>query len=90
MRETYGFVIPEEKFCVDKEGLLAYLGEKIGVGNYSIWNNKQFSSADACKQHMRDTGTCTMLWEGNMDEYEEFYDFNALIEAKYETAEYEN
>lgn len=83
MKKTYGFIIPERDLCHNIEGLVSYLGEKIGIGNYSIWNNKQFRSVQSCQQHMRDTGTCKMLWHGNEFEYEDFYDLEAIFN-KYE------
>jgi len=82
MRLTYGFFIPMREYCTDLNGLLTYLGEKIGVGLNSIYDNKQFGSAEACQNHMRDTSTCIMLWENNEDEYEAFYNFQGLIERE--------
>ena len=52
MRTTYGFNIPQENYCTDIPGLLTYLGEKIGIGNFTIWDEKHFRSAKACQQSM--------------------------------------
>eukprot|EP01130_Rhizamoeba_saxonica_P008664 TRINITY_DN3496_c2_g3_i1.p1 TRINITY_DN3496_c2_g3~~TRINITY_DN3496_c2_g3_i1.p1 ORF type:complete len:317 (-),score=83.80 TRINITY_DN3496_c2_g3_i1:37-987(-) len=80
MRDNYGFVIPERDSCINQEGLVEYLGEKIGIGNFSIWNDKHFQSKESCQKHMRDTGTCRMQWEDNEDEYSDFYDFTEYNE----------
>ena len=92
MRRNYGFNIPQSNYCTDIEGLLAYLGEKIGIGNFSIWDDKHFGSVTAVQQHMvfigifliqqRDTGTCKMRWEDNEEEYADFYDLETIFERE--------
>jgi pre-60S factor REI1 len=41
-------------------------------------NAKQFRSLHAVQRHMVDTNQCKMLYDGNEDEYEDFYDYSAL------------
>jgi len=82
MRFNYGFYIPFRDYCTDVEGLIKYLGEKIGVGYTSIYDNMQFQSVEACQMHMRDTDTCRMLWENNENEFEPFYNYKALVDKE--------
>jgi len=89
MRKNYTFIIPEVDYCNDIEGLIRYLGEKIGIGHYSIWDHKQFGSVEACQSHMRDTQTCKMLWEGNEEEYAQFYDMEGLKQKELAMSEVE-
>lgn len=41
MFRTHGFYIPEQKYLVDKIGLVKYMSEKIGLGNICIVCNYQ-------------------------------------------------
>jgi pre-60S factor REI1 len=82
MKKRYRFTIPFEEFCTNREGLIRYLGEKVGVGNYTLYDNRQFDSVEACQHHMVDTSTCMILWEGNEEEYSDFYDYQTLRERE--------
>jgi pre-60S factor REI1 len=44
-------------------------------------NAKQFRSLHAVQRHMVDTNQCKMLYDGNEDEYEDFYDYTAIAET---------
>jgi pre-60S factor REI1 len=78
MNKKYGFLIPFVDHCTNIEGLILYLGEKVGVGHYSLYDNKQFGSVESCQQHMRDKNICKILWEDNEEEYAQFYDYESL------------
>lgn len=39
-------------------------------------NAKQFRSLHAVQRHMVDTNQCKMLYDGNEEEYEDFYDYS--------------
>ena len=41
---------------------------------------RQFPSLHAVQRHMADTGRFKMAWEGNEDEYEDFYNFDQPME----------
>uniref|UniRef100_A0A0A9Y0M0 Zinc finger protein 622 n=1 Tax=Lygus hesperus TaxID=30085 RepID=A0A0A9Y0M0_LYGHE len=58
MLQTYGFFIPFIDFLLDIEGLLLYLGYKIGVGHSCILCHRQFQSTASVQAHMRDKGHC--------------------------------
>nr|CAB3268016.1 zinc finger protein 622 [Phallusia mammillata] len=80
MSGIHGFFIPELKYLVDLEGLLMYLGEKVGVGNVCLWCNEKghaFYSLKAVRTHMKDKGHCKMFTDGDAAlEYADFYDFS--------------
>lgn len=58
MLKQHGFFLPFVDYLVDLEGLLEYLGAKIGYGHVCIYCNKQFKSTQAVQQHMREKGHC--------------------------------
>ena len=80
MARSHGFFIPEFEYVVDLEGLMKYLGEKVGVGNMCLYCNekgKMFYSVEAVQHHMNDKSHCKMYFEGDAPlEYSQFYDFS--------------
>lgn len=63
------------RFCYpdklsDKAGLLAYLGEKIGVGHCCPSCSRQFQSLKSLRNHMKDKCHCNYEYD---EEVEEFY-----------------
>ncbi|XP_071108701.1 cytoplasmic 60S subunit biogenesis factor ZNF622-like isoform X1 [Haliotis cracherodii] len=81
MTGKHSFFIPDIEYMVDMEGLITYLGEKIGVGHVCLWCNekgKTFHTAQAVQRHMVDKGHCKMLHEGDvLFEYTDFYDYRS-------------
>lgn len=79
MSSTHSFFVPDLEFLVDVEGLLTYLGEKVGCGFLCLWCNekgKAFHTVDSAQTHMRDKGHTKMFHEGNaLFEYADFYDY---------------
>jgi len=80
MSSSHSFFVPDlEYFLVDVEGLLTYLGEKVGCGFLCLWCNekgKAFHTVDSAQAHMRDKGHTKMLHEGDaLFEYADFYDY---------------
>lgn len=43
---------------------------------------KQFGSLKAVQSHMIDTQRCTLLFENNEEEYEDYYDFDSMFDTK--------
>ncbi|KAH7586638.1 Zinc finger C2H2 type domain signature [Nakaseomyces glabratus] len=82
MFRTHGFYIPEQKYLVDKEGLVKYMSEKIGLGNVCIVCNYQGRSLDAVRAHMLDKRHCRIPYESEDERLEisEFYDFSKTYE----------
>ncbi|GAB1603435.1 zinc finger protein 622-like [Argonauta hians] len=81
MTQQHRFFIPDADYLVDLEGLIAYLGEKVGEGHMCLWCNdsgKTFYSTKAAQQHMIDKSHCKMLHEGDaLLEYSDFYDYRS-------------
>ncbi|ESP01894.1 hypothetical protein LOTGIDRAFT_238085 [Lottia gigantea] len=79
MTEEHSFFIPDAEYLVNLEGLISYLGEKVGVANMCLWCNtkgRSFYSKQAAKNHMVDKGHSKMLHEGEaVFEYSDFYDY---------------
>ena len=80
MGEVHGFFIPDLEYLVDLEGLLGYLGGKVGVDNLCLYCNqrgKSFYSVEAARHHMIDCCHCKLFFEGDAAlEYAEFYDYS--------------
>ena len=59
-------------------------GAKLQQGHIPLYvrgddaNARQFPSLHAVQRHMADTGRFKMAWEDNEDEYEDFYNFDAV------------
>lgn len=79
MSSNHSFFVPDLEYLVDVEGLLTYLGEKVGCGFLCLWCNekgKAFQTVEAAQTHMRDKGHTKMLHEGDaILEYADFYDY---------------
>ncbi|CEP64736.1 Rei1p LALA0_S13e01860g [Lachancea lanzarotensis] len=79
MFKCHGFYIPEQQYLVDKEGLIKYLSEKIGLGNMCLCCNFQGRSLEAVRAHMLAKAHCRIPYEteDEMLEISEFYDFSS-------------
>lgn len=79
MTSNHGFFLPDAEFIIDLEGLITYLGEKVGAGHICLWcdeKGKRFHSTRDVQRHMVDKGHCKMLHEGDVVfEYADFYDY---------------
>lgn len=74
----HGFFIPEERYLIDADGLLEYLGFKVGAGATCIWCNKQFKTLHGVRLHMMYKDHCKIMYDQDkaIDEYKEFYDYS--------------
>lgn len=81
MSHHHSFFIPDSEYVIDMEGLITYLGERVGQGHLCMWCGhlgRQFPSADAVQKHMLDKGHCKMFHEGEvLLEYSDFYDYSS-------------
>lgn len=81
MSIAHSFFIPDTEYCIDLEGLLFYLAEKVAVHFICLWCNdrgKTFYSLDAVRKHMIDKGHCQLLHEGvALAEYADYYDYSS-------------
>ncbi|CAE6366797.1 unnamed protein product [Rhizoctonia solani] len=79
MFSAHSFFIPDAEYLTDLQGLVAYLGEKIAVGNVCIaCPSREFRSMDAVRKHMIDKGHCRIGYEQEYQRLEvaDFYDFS--------------
>ena len=81
MSTYHSFFIPDLEYVVDIEGLMSYIGERVGQGHICLWCGhlgRQFPSTEAVQKHMVDKGHCKMFHEGEvLLEYSDFYDYSA-------------
>lgn len=81
MWKTYGFYLPDSKYLKDPEGMLQYLGAKMQYGRLPLSESglnpeaKRMASLHGVQRHMIDSGKCKLLYDGNEDEYEDYYDY---------------
>lgn len=78
MNSFHGFFIPEEQYLIDCEGLLEYLGFKVGAGATCLWCNKEFKSLHGARLHMISKDHCKICYDQDkaLDEFKEFYDYS--------------
>ncbi|SCU87002.1 LADA_0E01420g1_1 [Lachancea dasiensis] len=79
MFKFHGFYIPEQKYLIDKEGLVKYLSEKIGLGNMCLCCSFQGRSLEAVRAHMLAKAHCRLMYDNEDERLEisEFYDFSS-------------
>jgi pre-60S factor REI1 len=82
MSGEHSFFIPDAEYLIDITGLIAYLGEKIAVGNVCIYCNgkgREFRTLDAVRKHMVDKSHCKIAYdtENDMLEISDHYDFSS-------------
>jgi pre-60S factor REI1 len=82
MSSEHSFFIPDAEYLIDITGLIAYLGEKIAVGNVCIYCNgkgREFRTLDAVRKHMVDKSHCKIAYdtENDMLEVSDYYDFSS-------------
>lgn len=84
MFKNHGFYIPEQKYLVDKPGLICYISEKIGLGNICIVCNYQGKSVEAVRAHMLAKRHCKIPYELEDEKLEisDFYDFTSSYEPQ--------
>lgn len=79
MSVKHGLYIPETRYLVDREGLLKYLGEKIGLGNVCLCCNYQGKDIWAVREHMLTKRHMKIPYELEDEKLEisDFYDFSS-------------
>jgi len=82
MSTAHSFFIPDADYLIDIAGLVAYLGDKIGVGNMCIYCNekgREFKTLDAVRKHMVDKSHCKIAYDSENDRLEvsDYYDFSS-------------
>ncbi|KAG0678792.1 hypothetical protein C6P42_000351 [Pichia californica] len=82
--KNHGLYIPEKRFLINKEGLLAYLYEKIGYGNVCLSCNFQGRNFQSIIQHMLSKNHIKIPYENEEEKLEisDFYDFSKSYEIE--------
>ncbi|CAH2283934.1 zinc finger 622 [Pelobates cultripes] len=79
MTKVHSFFIPDIEYLQDLQGLIAYLGEKVGVGKICLWCNekgKSFYTTESVQAHMNDKSHCKLFTDGDAAlEFADFFDF---------------
>lgn len=73
MSISHSFFIPDREYLSDISGLLAYLGEKVVVGNICLYcpgGSREFGSVEAVRRHMIDKSHCKLAFETDDDRIE--------------------
>lgn len=83
MFKKHGLYIPEINYLVDKEGLIRYLGEKIGLGNICLVCNYQGRDVPAVREHMEAKRHMRIPYESEDEKLEisDFYDFSSTYDS---------
>jgi len=82
MSEKHSFFVPDLQFVVNLDGLLTYIGCKVGQGKMCLTcseKGKCFRSLDAVRKHMVDKGHCKIAFAGGdaIAEFADFYDYSS-------------
>ncbi|XP_069814243.1 cytoplasmic 60S subunit biogenesis factor ZNF622 [Dendropsophus ebraccatus] len=81
MTKVHSFFIPDIEYLQDLEGLIRYLGEKVGFGKICLWCNergKSFYTTESVQAHMNDKSHCRLFTDGDAAlEFADFYDFRS-------------
>lgn len=81
MSVKHGFFLPDADYLVDLEGMITYLGEKVGEGHMCLWcgeRGRTFHSPQAVQKHMVDKGHCKIFFEKEAAlEFADFYDYRS-------------
>lgn len=88
MAKVHTFFIPDMGHVCDLEGLVKFLGVKLGVYHVCLWcSTKCYRNLESVKKHMRDKGHQKMKFEGEtLLEYTDFYSFDgdSTVEEEFE------
>lgn len=82
MTLRHGFFLPEEQYLIDLEGIMVYLGFKVGAGMTCLWCNKQFTTVHGVRLHMLYKDHCKILYdqEKAVGEFKDFYDYSGQVQ----------
>ena len=79
MSQKHGMFIPEQRYLVDRDGLLKYFQAKIFENAECMYCHRLMRNAEGVQTHMRDKGHCMVAFttEEEMVEVGQFYDFRS-------------
>ncbi len=77
MAREHSFFVPDSEHVSDLEGLMRFLGVKVGAYHVCTWcSTKMYRDVGAVQKHMRDKGHQKIKFEGDtLLEYVDFYSF---------------
>ena len=82
----HSFFVNDLEYCIDLEGLIEYLAEKIKVSLRCIFcpdDRRGYSTLESAQQHMISKGHCKMKTElGDILEWAPFYDYSETYPDK--------
>ncbi|KAJ6227626.1 zinc finger protein [Anaeramoeba flamelloides] len=78
MSKVHCFYIPDLDFLTDPEGLVTYINDKISLGNFCCYCDKEFKSLVAVRDHMISAGhTRIKTSQDNWEEFADYYDYSS-------------
>lgn len=86
MAKEHSFFIPDMEYVSDLEGLLRFLGIKLGAYHVCLWcSNKVYRDLKSVQKHMIDKGHQKMKFEGDtLLEYADFYSYGEETDDEYD------
>ncbi|WPK23535.1 hypothetical protein PUMCH_000776 [Australozyma saopauloensis] len=89
MFKLHGLYIPERKYLTSLDGLIGYLGEKIGLGNCCLVCSYQGRNVEAVREHMLRKRHMRIPYELEAEKLEisDFYDFTTTYDNVNSNAE---
>lgn len=84
MSKKYSLYVPEQKYLTDLPGLMAYLGQKVGLGFECLSCSFVGRSLESVRQHMLMKGHVRIPYESEDEKLElgDFYDFTSSYDKK--------
>ncbi|CAJ0580242.1 unnamed protein product, partial [Mesorhabditis spiculigera] len=84
MKTRHDFAIPDKQYCSDEQGMIGYLGLKVGAGRVCLYcpeSKGRYQSIQAVQKHMMDKEHCRVSREPqSMLEFVDWYDYSALYD----------
>jgi len=79
MEKQFGFFLPDRDCVCDLDGMLEYLGDKVKLGGFCLYCQKQLTPGRPCQMHMLSKAHCKIAYQEDvdLDEFDDFYDFTA-------------
>jgi pre-60S factor REI1 len=86
MAREHSFFVPDSEHVSDLDGLMKFLGTKVGAYHVCLWcSSKVYRDLGAVQKHMRDKGHQKIWFEGDtLLEYVDFYSFPGDEDDEYD------
>ncbi|KAG4302158.1 hypothetical protein PCANB_001540 [Pneumocystis canis] len=92
MKKSHSLFLPEQKYLVDLEGLIQYLGEKISIGNLCLSCEKVGKNLKSIRQHMFSKGHYSIPYDTEEQKLElsDYYDFRSFYSTENDDSDWED